>query len=108
MPVLREAASAVAGRVIDVERTRDYESKEPNGARVTLATGDGFARVKYDLAQYAELRPDFGHAVALLVRFGAWSGRGGSGETTCSLVRPLTDDDLASFSGHMAATTPAK
>lgn len=103
MPTLREAAVAVAGRVIDVERTTDYESQKPNGGRVTVATGDGFARVKYSLEQFTELRPDFGHTVALLVRYGAWSGRNNGGETTCALIRPLTDQDVNGILGFMEA-----
>lgn len=107
MPVLREAAAAVAGRIVDVERTTDFESKAPNGARVTIATGDGFARIRYDLAQVAELRPDFGQYVALLVRYGVFAPDRGGAVATCALVRPLTDADVDGLMSAVAAPVAA-
>lgn len=108
MPNLREAAVAVTGQVMDIEHLLNFETKKPDGLRVVLATGDGFAQVKIALEDAKGMGVDHFQQVAWMVRFGAWS-RNDQGQTTCRYVRDVTEDDLdklASFS-HVADTKVA-
>jgi len=109
MPNLKEAAVAVAGTVMDVEFTTDYETKKRDGnARVVLSTGDGFAQVKLtadDLADAGDLA--IGVNVAWMVRFGAWS-RNDNAQATCRFVRQINDNDLDRINSFIRVLTPSK
>lgn len=94
MPNLKEAAVAVSGRVIDTERLTNYETKKPDGLRVVLATGDGFAQVKVPLENAQDLElPEMG-VVNWMVRYGAYSQRNDNAQTTCRFLREIDLGDL--------------
>jgi hypothetical protein len=73
---------------MDIEATKDFDSKAVNGARVVIATGDGFAQVKLDLDNVRDLNPQPYDNVAWLVRYGAYANkeRGSDAATTCRYV----------------------
>lgn len=102
MPNVKGAAVAVVGTILSVEQTLNFESKQPDGAKVMVGTRDGFAVVKLDSEQLNTLRPVIMQGFAGLVRYGAWAGRGNQGEETCRYVGPITDD-WADFLGSTRA-----
>lgn len=95
MPNLKEAAVAVAGTIIDVEKLLNFETKAYDGLRVVIATGDGFAQVKLSVDDAELARPVGGAQVAYFVRYGAWAreGRSGDANTSCRFVK-LVDDEF--------------
>lgn len=96
MPNLKEAAVAVSGTIIDVEKLENFDTKKYDGLRVVIATGDGFAQVKLSVEDAEEVRPVMGAAVGWVVRFGAWANkvRQTDASTTCRFVRVVNDGDL--------------
>jgi len=108
MPNLKDAAVAVAGQIMDVERLVNFETKKYDGQRVVIATGDGFAQVKLSIDEAEEVQPIVMSNVAWLVRFGAYANkqRQSDAQTTCRFISVLTPDHLdrlLSFSGLAAA-----
>lgn len=98
MPNLKEAAVAVSGQILDIEKLIDFDTKKSDGSlRVVVATGDGFASVKIrkedapGLGQLEHFRP-----VNWMVRYGAWS-RNDNAQTTCTFQRELNEGDLDKF-----------
>lgn len=95
MPNVKGAAAAVIGNILSVDNTYKFDdaakkaTTEIDGAKVMVGTRDGIAVVKVDAEQLKELRPVLYGPFAGLVRYGAWAGRGGSGEETCRYVGPV-------------------
>lgn len=108
MPSLKEAAVAVSGQIIDVERLTNFDTKKYDGLRVVLATGDGFAQIKLNIEQADEVKPENYSRVAWLIRFGAYSNkqRQSDAQTTCRFERELTEDDLDLLNSAMSAGRP--
>jgi len=94
MPKLKDAAMLVAGQVIDVETLTNRDTNVPEGARVTLLTGDGFALIKVRQADY---RPDLFHVTgsyALMVRPLGWGDNNNGGGMSVSFIRYAEPGDL--------------
>jgi hypothetical protein len=87
---LRNAAVALVGRTVDIEDSFEFGTEKKDGVKVLLATGEGYASVKLNHVQFAELKPQPGQSVAWLVRYGATS----SGNDYSTYVRPLDSDFL--------------
>jgi hypothetical protein len=100
MPKLAEAALPLAGVVIDVSGTTDFETKDPDGVRVVVSTGEGFASVKLNLERAAELAPRVGRPIAWLIRYGAYSARN-SAETFAAFVRVAEPRDGERLTQHV-------
>jgi len=101
MPTLKEAAVAVSGTIIDVERLSNYETKAYDGQRVVIATGDGFAQVKLSIEDAELAKPVAGHHVAYFVRYGAWAreGRSGDANTSCRFVGLVDEEFIGRTNG---------
>lgn len=93
MPKLKEAAVAVQGQIIDIERLTNFDTKKYDGQRVVIATGDGFVSAKLSIDEAEEVQPMLYNRLAWMVRYGAWAGSGDA-QTTCRFVRAITDNDL--------------
>jgi len=94
MPNLKETSVIVAGQVIDIEATTDYESKEVDGgAKITVATGEGFALVKLNAKDMREAEPKVFGTVIWYVQYGAWI-RNNNAQNTTKFVRVANPGDL--------------
>lgn len=102
MPVLTEAATIAAGRIIKVEQqyVTEQDSKtgkwvthydRPDGVRVLVGCDDGDASVKLNPERERDLAPQFGQTVAWFVRGGAST----KGKPWTAFVREVTPDDVA-------------
>jgi hypothetical protein len=96
MPKLKDAAVAVAGQIIDVERMTDFTTKKYDGLRVVIATGDGFAQVKLSIDEAEEVAPVLYDKAAWFVRFGAYANkeRQSDAQTTCRFVKRIDPGDI--------------
>jgi hypothetical protein len=99
MPKLSEAAVIAAGTIVNVEQSTDFDSKQPDGLRVLVATGDGFASVKLKTEVANELKPQTGQPVAWFLRYGATGGGDRGATSYASLVRVVTPNDLDRLAG---------
>lgn len=109
MPNLKEAAVAVAGQIIDVERLENFETKKYDGLKIVLATGDGFVQAKLSIDQAEAVKPVAYDRVAWIVRYGAYANkqRQSDAQTTCRFERVLTEADLDSYNAAMRAVLAA-
>lgn len=100
MPTLKEAAVAVSGQIIDVERLSNFDTKAYDGLRVVIATGDGFAQVKLSIEDAESVKPVPQSFVVWFVRYGAWAREGsGNANTSCRYVSPVTEEFLGRANG---------
>jgi hypothetical protein len=99
MPKLADAAVLAVGTIMHMEQSTDYESKQPDGMRVLIGTGDGFASVKLKPDTANLLKPTPGANVAWFLRYGATGGgdRGASAYST--FVRVADTNDLDRLAG---------
>lgn len=102
MPRMQEAALPLVGTALSVEKLTKYDrekrqsTNEPDGFRVLVqsALGD-FASVKLPQTALGEVAvPGPGTPVAYVVRYGAYAGQNGSGESYVSFLRELSANDL--------------
>lgn len=103
----RDAAVAVAGQIIDIEKLKHFDTKLYDGLKVTVATGDGIAVAKLSPDDAELAQPVAFSNVAWLVRYGAYSNRerGTDAQVTCRFVDILSAgelDRIGSFSGLYA------
>lgn len=107
MPKLTEAAALVAGRIVGLEEVTKFGTDEVEGQKALIATGDGYASVKLNNDRVAELRPDFGQAVAWFVRYGSTYNRERLNDATTysSFVRVATPADLEPVLAMVKAST---
>lgn len=103
MPSLKEPAVAVLGRIVDIENqflfVNGKATTQPDGVRVLIATGDGFASVKLKADAISQLQPDMGQPVAWWIRPGASGGGDREAKAWTSYIRQVTPDDLGRFQG---------
>lgn len=102
MPKLAEAAVLVAGQIVQVEESQDFTTKVPDGLRVLLGTGDGYASVKLKPEVAAQLKPQQGQGVAWFVRYGANGGGDRAASAYSAFVRPALENDLDRLVGLIA------
>lgn len=100
---LRDGVVLVTGIVLDTEQLRNFETKAPDGKRLTVRTPDGFVLVKVseDDLRVFELPPT--NAFVAFARPSGWSRDGGSANVTFRWVRSFTGDDLDALVGAVSA-----
>lgn len=103
MVQMRDGVVLVSGLVLDVEVLRNFETKAPDGKRLTIKTAEGFTLVKVseDDLRVFDL-PAHGHIVAF-ARPSGWSRDGGMANVTFRWVRAFTGDDLDALVGAVSA-----
>jgi len=101
MPVLTEAAAVVAGVVAGIEAVNDFNTKQPDGVKVLVATDDGYASVKLKPEIAASIKPTLGMSVGWIVRPGANGGKDRDARTYTSFVRELNPGDLDRLAGFL-------
>lgn len=107
MPKLAEAAVAVVGQIMDIQQSSNFQTKEPDGQRVVIATGDGFASVKLSIEQAAYLRPQHFQNVAWMLRYGAFGGRERDASSFSTFLREVNADDLDRLASAVTAKVTA-
>jgi hypothetical protein len=99
MPKVADAAVLAVGTIVNLENSTDFETKEVDGVRVLVATGDGFASVKLKLDVASELKPVSGQAVAWYLRYGATGGGDRGAASYSTFVRVANPSDLDRLAG---------
>lgn len=99
MPKVADAAVLAVGTVVDLQQSVDFDSKEVDGLRVLIGTGDGFASVKLKTEVANELKPVSGQAVAWYLRYGATGGGDRGAASYSTFVRVMNPSDLDRLAG---------
>ncbi len=94
MPNLREASLAVAGRIINVERTTERGTNKYTGLRCLVATGDGFTQTRLNPEAAELVQPEPGQTVLWFVRPGAFQSDDGGLIFFTAFVREGTESDV--------------
>jgi len=94
MPKLAEAAVLATGSILNIEQSIDFDSKQPDGLRLLIATGDGFASVKLKTEVANILKPVSGQQVAWFLRYGATGGGDRGASSYATFVRVAEPNDL--------------
>lgn len=99
MPKVADAAVLAVGSVVDLQDSTDFDTKEKDGVRVLIATGDGFASVKLKLDVAAKIKPVPGRVVAWFLRYGATGGGDRGASSYSTFVREFEPSDLDRLQG---------
>lgn len=94
MPTVAEAAVVVAGQIADIQDSKDFNTQAPDGVKVLLSTGDGFASVKIKTDRLAEVQPAIGKSVAWVLRYGANGGADRKAAAYSAFVREVNENDI--------------
>lgn len=106
MVEMKDAATALVGRILAVEFTRDFDTKKADGgAKVFIHAGDGFSNVTLDAEAVQYEEPAEGKSIAWFVRMRPWKMEGGRSGMANSYVRPITEDDLDQINSAISAST---
>lgn len=106
MPSIKDAPVILTGSVMFYELTRNYETKEPTGAKVTIVSPDGAAVVKLSVEESQTLRPVTGQPVVWWVRNAPWTVESNSGMST-KFVRVVNVGDLDQLGSTLTADAKA-
>ncbi len=101
MPKLADAAVLVTGTIVNVEQSFDFDTKKPDGVRVLVATGDGFASVKLKTETANEVKPTSGQPIAWYLRYGATGGGDRGASSYSTFVRVADRNDLDRIAGFI-------
>lgn len=94
MPKVPDAAVLAYGTIVSVDQSIDFDSKQPDGLRVLVGTGDGFASVKLKTDVANQLKPVSGQSVAWFLRYGATGGGDRGASSYSTFVRAADANDL--------------
>lgn len=86
MPKLAEAALLAVGTVVALENATNFDTKELEGVKALVHTGDGYINVKLKTELANQIKPAPGTPVAWLVRPGSNGTRDGGANTYYSFV----------------------
>lgn len=107
MVQMRDGVVLVRGLVLDVEQLRNFETKAPDGKRLTIKTDEGFVLVKVSEEDLRVFELPASQQIVAWARPSGWSRDGGMANVTFRWVRPFNGDDLDAIVGAVSRPAPA-
>lgn len=111
MPNMPEALTALAGQIIAIEPTKNFDTKQPDGGVkcfIAAADGEGFSNVKLNPAAAAVHSPQLYANVVWMVKYGATGGKDRDASAYTTFIRPANENDvdrMHSIVGKVLATS---
>lgn len=104
MPNVQDSQVALAGSIVAIELTTNYETKQPDGgSRVSVLAGDGMSVVKLSPEATRAIGPIVNDRVAWMIRNQPWSMDGGRSGMSSQLVRLVDHGDIDLLSSIVTA-----
>lgn len=103
MAKIDEPEVLLAGQVFSLVLLKDYETKQPNGAKVRVLSGEGITEVKLTNEKLAQLAPITGDHVVWFVKYLAWSMDSGQSGLSTQFVRLADYGDVDRIGSQLKA-----